>query len=236
MTGGVLIVGAGGLGCPVLWALGPALAQRGVGVTVVDDDVVDASNLHRQILYRASDVGRRKVEALAEAAARRWPGLALEARAARVDATNADDFVRGRAVVVDGTDGAATKFLLNDACVAAGAPLVHGGVVGWRGQLLSVTNSGACLRCLFEEVPSGDAPSCAADGVIGPVAGVVGARMAAEVLAILDGHAPRLASAIEVIDARGDGGLRARVVRIRRRPGCAACSSSSATRQGASAC
>jgi len=226
MTGDVLIIGAGGLGCPVLWALGPELAQRGVAVTVVDDDVVDASNLHRQILYRAADVGRPKVEALAEAAARRWPRLALSARRARVGAADVDAWVRGRAVVVDGTDGAATKFLINDACVAAGTPLVHGGVVGWRGQILSIGNGGGCLRCLFEDVPSGDAaPSCAADGVIGPVAGIVGATMAAEVLAILDGRTPRLSSALEMIDARGDGGPRARVVRIRRRPGCTACSS-----------
>jgi molybdopterin/thiamine biosynthesis adenylyltransferase len=225
MTSGVLVVGAGGLGCPVLWALGPELAQRGVAVTVVDDDVVDLSNLHRQILYRAADVGRPKVEALAEVAARRWPRLQLDARRVRIDASNVDSFVRGRAVVVDGTDGAATKFLLNDACVAAGAPLVHGGVVGWRGQLSSITNTGACLRCLFEGPPDEEgAPSCAADGVIGPVAGIVGAKMAAEALAIVDGRTPRLRSAIEVIDCRGDGGPRVRVVRIRRRADCAICS------------
>jgi adenylyltransferase/sulfurtransferase len=215
---GVLVVGAGGLGCPALYAL----AARGVPVTVVDDDVVDVSNLQRQILHRAADVGRPKVESARDALLRRWPALEVTALALRVEAGNVDDLLsaRGFAAVLDGTDSFESKFLLNDACVRAGAPLVHGGVVGWIGQLMSVVPGHACYRCLFEAPPPpGHAPSCRDAGVLGAAAGVIGGRMAEEAIAIRDG-APRLAGALETFDART--GQRRRIA-IRPRPGCAAC-------------
>jgi adenylyltransferase/sulfurtransferase len=216
----VLVVGLGGLGCPALLGLGPALVARGGRLTLVDDDCVDVSNLHRQILYRTADVGRPKAEAAREALDRRFPGLGVEASRLRLGPDNASDLVRGHDVVLDGTDGFSSKFLLNDACVAARVPLVHAGVVGLGGQLMSVVPGCACFRCLFEAPPpEGSAPSCAEAGVLGAVAGVVGARMAREALAILDGQ-PRLAGALEIYDARRRTERR---VQIRPRPGCAAC-------------
>lgn len=206
----VLIVGAGGLGCPALFALEGA----GVAITVVDDDVVDLSNLHRQVAYRAADVGVPKVEALR----RRFPDV--RGLRGRVDAANARALVRAFDVVLDGTDRLETKFLLNDACVGEGVALVHGGVIGWAGQLMAILPGEACYRCLFEAPPPpGCVGTCAEDGVIGPVAGVVGTLMAREALNILDGR-PELASALLVFDGRS--GER-RPVRFRRRAGCRAC-------------
>jgi adenylyltransferase/sulfurtransferase len=219
----LLVVGAGGLGCPALWALAPELAARARSVTIVDDDVVDASNLQRQILHRTIDVGRPKVESARDALAHRWPALAVETMRARVDATNVDALVTGRAVVLDGTDNFASKFLLNDACVRARVPLVHGAVVRFQGQLMTVTSETACYRCLFEGEPEpGAAPSCQEAGVLGAVCGVVGALMAREALAVLDGR-PQLAGAILVYDALASGERARRRVQVRRRASCEAC-------------
>jgi adenylyltransferase/sulfurtransferase len=127
--------------------------------------------------------------------------------------------VRGWDVVVDGTDSFDAKFLLNDACVRAGIPLVHGGVVRFTGQLMSVVPGSACYRCLFEAPPpAGIAPSCQEAGIVGAFAGVIGALMAEEALAILDGR-PRLAGTLLVVDGLED---RRRRITIRQRPGCEA--------------
>jgi adenylyltransferase/sulfurtransferase len=215
----VLVVGAGGLGCPALLELAPALAGRG-SVTIVDDDRVDRSNLHRQILHRSADVGRHKVDSARDALAARWPTLAILTEATRVDAGNVARLIGAHDLVLDGTDSFAAKFLLNDACVAAGVALVHGAVVGLGGQLMSVLPGHACYRCLFEAPPpEGAAPSCQEAGVLGAVAGVVGALMAKEALAILDGR-PALAGALCVYDARTDARRR---VAMRPRPSCPAC-------------
>jgi molybdopterin/thiamine biosynthesis adenylyltransferase len=213
--GRVLVVGAGGLGCPALLALGP----RAHTIGIVDHDVVELSNLNRQILHRTCDVGRAKVESAQDALERRFPGLAVTAVRARLDADNAAALVAGWDVVVDGTDAFAAKFLLNDACVRAGIPLVHGGVVRFTGQLMSIVPGAACYRCLFEAPPpDGVAPSCQEAGILGAFAGVIGALQAKEALAILDGK-PRLAGAMLIVD--GLSGRR-RVVRVRPRPGCEA--------------
>jgi molybdopterin/thiamine biosynthesis adenylyltransferase len=215
----VLVVGAGGLGCPALLALAPALQARGGTLGVIDPDVVELSNLNRQILHRTEDVGRAKAESARDALLRRWPGLRVQATVGRADDGNADALVAAWDVVVDGTDSFAAKFLLNDACVRAGVPLVHGGVVRMTGQLMSVVPGAACYRCLFEAPPPpGVAPSCSEAGIIGAFAGVIGALQAAEALAILDG-APALAGTLLVIDGRTDERRR---VRVRPRPGCEA--------------
>jgi adenylyltransferase/sulfurtransferase len=215
----VIVIGAGGLGCPALWTLAPALEKRGLGVMLVDDDVVDRSNLHRQILHASIDVGRPKVESARDALILRWPGLRVETRRVRVSEANARAVVRGARVVLDGTDSIEAKFLINDACVAERVPLVHGGVVRWDGQLMTVLPGQACYRCLFEAPPSTPAPTCEQAGVLGPAAGVIGTLMADEALRILDGK-PALASMMLVCDFRSD---ERRMVRIHRRPGCAAC-------------
>jgi adenylyltransferase/sulfurtransferase len=218
-SGRVLVVGAGGLGCPALLALAPVLAARGGRLGVIDPDVVELSNLNRQILHRTEDVGRAKAESARAALARRWPALDLQATVGRVDAGNAGSLIAGWDVVVDGTDSFAAKFLLNDACVRAGVPLVHGGVVRLSGQLMSIVPGSACYRCIFEAPPPpGVAPSCSEAGIIGAFAGVIGALQAKEALAILDG-APALAGTLLVVDGRSDERRR---VRVRPRPDCAA--------------
>ena len=212
----VLVIGAGGIGCPALYALAGKVRTLGI----VDDDVVEASNLNRQILHRTEDVGRPKVTSARDAIRRRHPAADIETLRARLDAENADRIVRGWDVVVDGTDSFDAKFLINDACVRAGVPLVHGGVVRFTGQLMSVVPGSACYRCLFEAPPpAGVAPSCQEAGIVGAFAGVIGALMAAEALAILDG-APKLAGVLMVVDGMSD---RRRRVAVRPRPGCEAC-------------
>jgi adenylyltransferase/sulfurtransferase len=212
----LLVIGAGGLGCPALLALAPRVDALGIA----DDDVVDVSNLQRQILHRTADVGRPKVDSARDSLASRWPSLRVDTHRVRVTETNVDALVRQYAAVLDGSDSFATKFLLNDACLRAGVPLVHGGVVGWTGQLMTVVAGHACYRCIFEAPPpDGVAPSCQQAGIIGAVAGVVGALMADEALAILDGQ-PRLAGTLLVYDALA--GTRRRV-HARPRPSCPTC-------------
>lgn len=211
----VLVIGAGGLGCPALVALAPRVGTIGI----VDDDVVELSNLNRQILHRTEDVGRPKVQSARDAVRRRFATVNVETLRARVEPDNVDAVVRGWDVVVDGTDSFDAKFLINDACVRAGIPLVHGGVVRFTGQLMSIVPGSACYRCLFEAPPpSGVAPSCQEAGIVGAFAGVIGALMADEALAILDGK-PRLAGTLLVVDGLED---RSRRVRVRQRAGCEA--------------
>jgi adenylyltransferase/sulfurtransferase len=211
----VLVIGAGGLGCPALFAL----ATRVHTVGIVDHDRVEVSNLNRQILHRTEDVGRLKVQSARDALLRRFPSLNIETLRSRVEPDNVDAVVRGWDVVIDGTDSFDAKFLINDACVRAGVPLVHGGVVRFTGQLMSIVPGSACYRCLFEGPPAaGIAPSCQEAGIVGAFAGIVGALMADEALAILDGK-PRLAGTLLVVDGLDD---RRRRIAIKPRPGCEA--------------
>jgi len=211
----VLVIGAGGLGCPALLALAPHVGTLGI----VDDDIVELSNLNRQILHRTEDVGHPKVQSARDAVRRRFATANVETLRARVEPDNVDAVVRGWDVVLDGTDSFDAKFLINDGCVRAGIPLVHGGVVRFVGQLMSVVPGSACYRCLFEAPPPrGVAPSCQEAGIVGAFAGVIGALMAEEALAILDGR-PRLAGTLLVVDGLED---RRRRITIRQRPGCEA--------------
>ncbi|HET6282916.1 MAG TPA: HesA/MoeB/ThiF family protein, partial [Polyangia bacterium] len=188
-AGAVLIIGAGGLGCPAALAVAAAGVRR---IGVVDDDRVDASNLHRQILHRTGSVGMPKVASLAAALSGRFPGMEVNTHAVRFGADNAAALLRGYDVVIDGSDNFATKFVANDAAVLAGIPLIHGAAVGTGGQLLTVPASGRpCYRCLFEELPpAGVGPSCAEAGVMGPVPGVIGALQGAEAVRLLRGETP----------------------------------------------
>lgn len=214
------MVGAGGLGCPALWALARPLAARGAALAIYDDDRIDVTNLQRQILYRDEEVGREKAVAAAEAVARRAPGLAVEARVERLDAAGAARAVLGAAAVLDGTDSFAAKFALNDECVAAGVPLVHGAVTAFVGHVMTVVPGAACFRCLFEAPPpEGEVPTCREAGVLGAVAGVVGARMAKEALAVLDGR-PALTGTLLTWNALTDEERR---LSARPRASCPAC-------------
>jgi adenylyltransferase/sulfurtransferase len=215
----VLIIGAGGLGCPAAFALAAA-GVREIGV--VDDDVVDVTNLHRQILHGDADVGILKVESLAHALERRFPRVRVTTHGERFDAANAVSLVGAYAVVVDGSDNFATKFVANDACVLARRPLVHGAAVGLGGQLLTVPAGGKpCYRCLFEEPPpAGVGPSCAEAGVLGPVPGVVGALQGAEAARLLRGQQPAFAGRLVQYDSLG---MTVRTVRFNSNPTCAVC-------------
>jgi molybdopterin/thiamine biosynthesis adenylyltransferase len=216
---GVLILGAGGLGCPAAFALAAAgVCELGV----VDGDVVDVTNLHRQILHGEADVGILKVESLAHALERRFPRVRVTPHATRFDASNAIALVMGYAVVVDGSDNFATKFVANDACVLARRPLVHGAAVGTGGQLLTVPAGGRpCYRCLFEEPPpTGVGPSCAEAGVLGPVPGVIGALQGAEAARLLRGENPAFAGRLLQYDSTG---MAVRAVRFNPNRTCAVC-------------
>ena len=223
MSGRVLIIGVGGVGCPAAMALA---RESDAVLRLADTDRVDTSNLHRQILFEAEDTGRFKVAAAAHRLSERWPGVATEPRPVRFRETTADRLLDGVDVVIDGSDNFATRFAVNDLCVEADVPLVHAAVLGWGGQVLTVprrrSTEEGCYRCLFEAPPpAGAVPTCARAGVLGPVAGVIGALAAAEALRILRGRSPLHAGALLTYESRGAD---VRSVRFRRRPGCPTCS------------
>ena len=214
-----LVVGAGGLGGPALLVLGAA----GVGrLVLLDADAVETSNLNRQPLFAEADLGERKAAAAARRLRRLFPAVSVEALDARFEASNALDLCRAADVVVDGSDNFETKFLANDAALAAGRPLVHGGILRYTAQLLTVMpGMTGCLRCLFEAPPpEGAVPTCAEAGVLGALAGLAGAEMGAEAVRLLLGERGAHAGRLLVYEARG---ARARAVPVRRRELCPAC-------------
>ena len=215
----VLVIGAGGLGGPALLALGAA----GVGRLVLcDDDAVETSNLNRQPLFGEADLGARKAAAAARRLSRLYPRIRVEALDRRFDAAGAVGLAGSCDVLVDGSDNFETKFLASDAAVVAERPLVHGGVLRYTAQLLTVMpGRTGCLRCLFEEPPPpGAVPSCAEAGVLGALAGFAGALMAAEALRLLAGEPGAYAGRLLVYEARP---ARTRIVLVRVRSGCPSC-------------
>jgi len=219
IRGSALIVGAGGLGCPAAFALAAAGVTR---IGIADDDRVDASNLHRQILHGAADVGELKVVSLARALTRRFPAVNVTTHAVRFDSASAAALVTAYDVIVDGSDNFATKFLANDAAVLARKPLVHGAAVGTGGQLLTVPAGGhPCYRCLFEELPpAGVGPSCAEAGVLGPVPGVIGALQGAEAARLCAGESPAFIGRLIQYDSAG---MNARTIPFNPNPLCGVC-------------
>jgi len=217
--GGVLVVGVGGLGA----AAAAELARRGVAaIGLADGDRVELSNLHRQLLHEPKDLGRAKAEVAAAALRARHPGITVDARTERVDAENVDAVIAPYDFVIDATDHPPTKFLLNDACVLAGKPLVYAGVAGLGGQLMTILpGETACLRCLFPEAPDEDeVASCQDAGILGPLAAIVGALQAIEAVKYLSGTGELAADRLVTIDARS---LRVRDVPLRRSAACPTC-------------
>jgi len=215
----VLVIGVGALGC----AAAETLATAGIGrLALVDHDVVERSNLHRQLLHRTADLGRPKVASAAATLAARHPSLGVETHAVRFDAANAAALAADHACIVDATDGIATKFLINDAAVALGRPLVHAGILRFQGQLMTVLpGASACYRCLFGAPPEeGSIPSCQEAGVLGSLAGTIGTLQAAEAIRIVTGSGALLTDRLLTYDALAG---RWRHVRLRRNPACPAC-------------
>ena len=215
---GVLVIGAGGLGCAAVFALAAAGVRR---IGVIDDDRVDVSNVHRQLLHTTAAAGEPKVASLAAAVAARFPEVKVVGHWARFDATTAG-LIEQYEVIVDGSDNFATKFLANDAAVLAGRALVHGAAVGLGGQLLTVPPGGRpCYRCLFEEIPpAGVGPSCAEAGVLGPVPGVIGGLQGAEAARLVRGETPRFSGRLIQYDSAS---MSFRSIRFKPNQACGVC-------------
>jgi adenylyltransferase/sulfurtransferase len=215
----VAVVGAGGLGSPALLYL----AAAGVGtIGVIDPDVVEASNLQRQVVHGASDVGRRKVDSAADAIAEVNPLVQVVRHPVRLDSSNALEVLAGYDLVVDGTDNFATRYLVNDACVLLGVPCVWGSIYRFDGQVSVFWGGhGPCYRCLFPDPPPpGSVPSCAEGGVLGLLCAAIGAAQGTEVVKLLVGMGEPLLGRLLVHDA-----LRAswRELTVRPDPQCPVC-------------
>lgn len=212
-----MIVGAGGLGVPAAWSLLRAGIRR---FGLVDSDSVELSNLPRQIIFGESAGGVPKAIAAARRLEALSPGLAIEPIHASLEASNAAGIISRFDFVIDATDNPATKFLINDVCVALGRPFVYGGVLGLSGQAMTVMPAvTACLRCLFEEPPdAAEIASCREAGIIGPVAGAIGEAQAGEALAFVNGRMPALAGKMLTLDGSSLG--RIRLIPIAARIGC----------------
>jgi molybdopterin-synthase adenylyltransferase len=204
----VLVVGAGGLGAPVLLYL----AAAGVGTLgVIDDDTVSLSNLQRQVIFGTDDVGTRKVDAAEAVINRLNPHVTVETHMARLDAGNALDLIAGYDLVADGSDNFATRYLVSDACYFAKKPLVTAAVGTFDGSLTSIRahetradgTRNPTYRCLFPEPPPpGTVPACAEAGILGALPGVLGSLMALEVIRQIVGFGEGLVGRLLMVDAR----------------------------------
>lgn len=222
----VLVVGAGGLGSPLILYL----AAAGVGtIGVIDDDDVDLSNLQRQVLHHTADVGKPKVESAAEAVAAINPDVTFHAHQTRIDVSNAMDLIGRYDLVCDGSDNFATRFLINDACFFAKKPLVSGAILRFDAQIATFrafpgTNGeapGPCYRCVFREPPPpGQIPTCAEAGVLGALCGMVGSLQATEVIKEILGIGESLAGSLLICDGLG---AEFRKITVKPDPGCPLC-------------
>jgi adenylyltransferase/sulfurtransferase len=215
----VLLVGAGGLGSP----LGLYLAAAGVGtIGLVDMDVVDATNLQRQILHGTKDVGRSKLDSARDRLNDVNPYVQLETHELRLTSDNALEVLEPYDIVVDGTDNFPTRYLVNDACVLLGKPNVYGSIFRFEGQVsVFYAKKGPCYRCLFREPPPpGLVPSCAEGGVLGVLPGIIGALQALETIKLIIGRGDPLIGRLLLFDALP---MRWRQLQLRKDPSCPIC-------------
>ena len=215
----VLCVGAGGLGSPLAFYL----AAAGVGrMGIVDFDVVDFSNLQRQILHTTHDVGRPKLESAREKLEALNPNVKVETHETRLSSDNALELFEKYDIIADGTDNFPTRYLVNDACVIAGKPNVYGSIFRFEGQAsVFATSDGPCYRCLYPEPPPpGLVPSCAEGGVLGILPGLVGLIQATEVVKLILGKGESLAGRLLLFDALG---MKFRELKLRKNPKCPVC-------------
>jgi adenylyltransferase/sulfurtransferase len=215
----VLCIGTGGLGSP----LALYLAAAGVGTLgMVDFDIVDASNLQRQIIHFTSDIGRSKLDSAAEKLLALNPALHVVKHETRLTSANALDILKDYDVVADGTDNFPTRYLVNDACVLLGIPNVYGSIFRFEGQAsVFATKDGPCYRCLYPEPPPpGLVPSCAEGGVLGILPGLLGIIQATEALKLILGKGESLIGRLLLVDALA---MRFRELKLRKNPDCPIC-------------
>jgi molybdopterin/thiamine biosynthesis adenylyltransferase/rhodanese-related sulfurtransferase len=215
----VLMIGAGGLGAP----LGLYLAAAGVGhLGIVDFDVVDFTNLQRQVTFSTTDVGRPKSEAAKERLAAMNPAIEITTHETRLTSENALDLFKDYDIIVDGTDNFPTRYLVNDACVLLGKPNVYGSIFRFEGQVsIFGAPGGPCYRCLYPEPPPpGLVPSCAEGGVLGVLPGIVGSLQAVETIKLILGAGDPLVGRLLLFDALG---MKFRELKLKKNPDCPLC-------------
>ena len=226
LTSRVLVIGAGGLGSPVLLYL----AAAGVGtIGIIDDDVVDLSNLQRQVVHATGSVGRPKVESARDTLGQVNPDVRVIGHDRRITSANALDLIGDYDVIADGSDNFPTRFLVNDACYLARKPLVSAAILRFDGQIATFKayepsdngEHGPCYRCIFpDQPPPGHTPTCAEAGVLGALCGMMGSLQASEVLKELLDIGESLSGSLLIVDALV---TTFRKVKVRRDPGCRLC-------------
>jgi adenylyltransferase/sulfurtransferase len=215
----VLLIGAGGLGAP----LGMYLAAAGVGrIGLVDFDVVDFTNLQRQVIHGTSDVGRKKLDSAADTMQGINPNVRIDRHEVALTSDNALEILKDYDIVVDGTDNFPTRYLVNDACVLLGKPNVYGSIFRFEGQAtVFAYKDGPCYRCLYPEPPPpGLVPSCAEGGVLGILPGLIGLVQATETVKLILGSGEPLVGRLLLYDALA---MRFRELKLRRNPECPVC-------------
>jgi adenylyltransferase/sulfurtransferase len=215
----VLCIGAGGLGSPLALYLGAA----GVGtIGIVDFDVVDYTNLQRQIIHTTADVGRKKLDSAEDKLKAINPNINVVRYETRLSSANALELFKDFDIIIDGTDNFPTRYLVNDACVLTGKPNVYGSIFRFEGQVsVFATQQGPCYRCLYPEPPPpGLVPSCAEGGVLGILPGLVGVMQATEAIKLILGKGEPLIGRLLLVDALG---MKFRELKLRKNPDCPAC-------------
>jgi molybdopterin/thiamine biosynthesis adenylyltransferase len=222
----VLLIGAGGIGCPAI----QYLAAAGVGtISVVDDDIVSMSNLQRQILYSESDIGTAKVDAAGAAAARLNPDVTFHALKQRITPATSVDLLSGVDVVIDGSDNFATRLIVNDLCLGAQIPLVSAAIGQFHGQIGTFTGwmaDAPCYRCFVGDAHDpDDCDDCATQGVLGAMCGLMGSFAAMEAIRALTGFGEAQKGKLNLFDGMTPA---MRSIRLPKDPACTSCGSSSA--------
>lgn len=215
----VLLVGAGGLGSPQAIYL----AAAGIGTLgIIDPELVEVSNLHRQVVHFSSDVGKAKVVSAQEKIAQLNPGVKVQTFPVKFSAQNALDILKDYDLVIDGTDNFPSRYLINDACIFAGKPFVYGGILRFEGQCsVFGLQDGPCYRCFFQEPPAaGEIPSCAEAGVLGVLPGIIGLLQSNEAIKMICGLGESLKGRLLIFDALT---TQFREVRIKKDPHCPMC-------------